>query len=146
VSQAFAPTTGRLRTDAGEEIGPGLTRADFLGSSLAGEAEHLIGSEPYSSWRIARHLDGLPFRLGLYFQGDRLEMVVLALDDPAFGSSWADWTRENETARKRAHDAWLGTVDPAIGEGRSVDWGSVQSVYDDHSAGSQIVLVYAARA
>ena len=142
MTAAVDPFSGIVTTDAGEQIGPGLARPSFLASSLAVEAELLVRNEPHASWRISRRLGGRPFRVGLFFEDERLRMVVLALDDPAFGSGWDTWSREREMARKAAHEAWLASFDPAIGEGRVYPWGSVSSVYDDRSAGSQIVLRY----
>lgn len=82
--------------------------------------------------------------MALYFEAERLDMVILALDDPAFGNSWADWSREGEEARKAAHEAWLARIDPAIGDGRDEPWGFVSSMFDEKSGGSEIVIRYRA--
>jgi hypothetical protein len=95
------------------------------------------------SWLVTRSLAGRPFRLGLYFHGERLEMAVLALDEPAFGTSWADWSLATEMARKAAHEDWLAAIDPSLGEGRGFPWGVLDSTYDQKAGGSQIVLRYA---
>jgi hypothetical protein len=141
-SGTFDPSSGTLTTDDGEQIGPGLTRTEFLASPLAATAEPLSINEPHASWRVARSFGRRPFQLGLFFEADRLQVVVLAQEDALFGSSWTDWSLEREMARKAAHEAWLATFDPAIGHSHGYDWGSVQSIYDDRSAGSQIVLNY----
>ena len=75
MTQAFDPSSGILTTELREQIGPALSRPAFLASSLAVDAAPLISNEPHASWRIARSLDGRPFRLGLYFEADRLHMV-----------------------------------------------------------------------
>jgi hypothetical protein len=141
----FDLATGTLRTDLGESLGPDLTRAEFLAGPMASGAEVLVRNEPYVSWRIEREIGGRPFAVGIYFDGDRLTMVILALADPAFGSSWADWTAERELARKAAHDAWLGQIEPAIGDAREEAWGFVSSIVDDRSGGAEIVIRYGAR-
>ncbi len=145
MSTGFDPSSGTLTTGADEAIGPDLTREAFLESPLGSGAELLISNPPNASWVLSRTLGGRPFRVGCYFVGQRLEMVVLALDDSRFGTSWTSWSREGELARKAAHDAWLAEADPSIGESRSYGWGFVQSVYDDHTSGSQIAIVYADR-
>jgi hypothetical protein len=137
----FDSATGSLRTDQGEPIGPRLTRTTFLASSLAAGARTLVVNEPWHSWRIDRSIAARPFRLGLYFEGERLHMVVLAIDEPAFGGpTWAEWSRELEDRRREAHTAWLAQFDASIGDDRTFDWGRVASIYDDRSGGSEIVL------
>lgn len=144
-SGIFDPATGTLTADDGAEIGPELTKTGFLASALAAGAEFLVANEPHRSWSVARSIGGRPFRVGLWFEGERLAMVVAVLDDPSYGRSWADWSREREDARKAAHEAWLAAFDPSIGDGRDYPWGFVSSTYDDRSGGSEIVIRYGER-
>jgi hypothetical protein len=141
----FDLRTGTLTTDDGETIGPELSRMAFLAGSLARGAESLVANGPWHSWRLRRTIGGRAFHAGLYFEDERLDMVVLALDDPAFGRSWAEWSREHEQDRKAAHEAWLAASDPSIGDGREEPWGFVSSVFDEKSGGSEIVIRYGAR-
>jgi hypothetical protein len=143
---SFDSTTGSIRTDAGDVIGGTLTRAAFLASALAAGARTLVSNEPWHSWLLERSITGRPFKLGLYFEGERLDMVVLAIDERAFGGpTWAEWSRDLEERRREAHTAWLAQFDASIGEGREYDWGRVASIYDDRSGGSEIVVRYAAQ-
>jgi hypothetical protein len=144
-SGGFDPTTGTLTTDDGATIGVALTRTAFLASPLAAGAQALVVNEPHASWSVAQPMGGRPFRIGLYFEGERLTMVVAALDDPSFGRTWPDRTREREEARKAAHEAWLAQFDPSIGDGRDYPWGFVSSIFDDRSGGSEIVIRYGER-
>ncbi len=134
--------TGTITTDAGERIRPDLRRNAFEASSLAEGATVVTSNEPWMSWSIGRSLGGRPFRLGLYFHGERLEMVVMAIDEHAFGTSWEDWSLANEMARKAAHEEWLAAIDPSLGHGREARWGVLDSTYDAKGGGSQIVLRY----
>ena len=136
--------TGTITTDAGERIRPDLRRNAFEASGLADGATVLTRNDPWMSWSVARSIGGRPFRLGLYFHRERLEMVVMAIDEPAFGSSWADWSLASEMARKAAHEEWLAKIDPSLGEGREFPWGVLESTYDEKGGGSQIVLRYRA--
>jgi hypothetical protein len=145
MTSGFELQTGTLTTDEGERIRPDMTRATFLASSLATGAEILVRNEPWVSWAAARAIDRRRFRLGIYFEGERLDMLILALDDPAFGTSWDDWTRERELGRKAAHEAWLATVDPSIEDGRDEPWGFIGSTFDEKSGGSEIVIRYGAK-
>ena len=95
------------------------------------------------SWSVARLLGARPFRLGLCFHDEGLEMVVMAIDEPAFGTSWADWSLASEMARKAAHEEWLAAIHPSLGDGRTFRWGVLESTYDEKGGGSQIVLRYA---
>jgi len=145
VSAGFDPATGNMTTDDGAVVGPTLSRTAFLVSALVDGADPLPFNEPHVSWRVTRAILGRPFALGLYFEGERLTMVIAALNDPSLGASWVDWSREREDARKIAHEAWLATFDPSIGDGRDYSWGFVSSVYDDRSGGSEIVIRYGER-
>ena len=141
----FEAATGRLTTDAGDAIGQDMTRAAFLDSAIGEHAAVLVENEPHASWLVSTKLDGRAFRLALYFEGQRLDMLILALDDPAFGTGWESWSRDGELARKAAHEAWLARLDRSIGEGRNFPWGFVSSIYDERSGGSEIVIRYGAR-
>jgi hypothetical protein len=142
---AFDVAAGTLTTGAGDVLGPGLTRTAFLASAIGHDAESLVVNPPFASWRIRCLLDGRPFRVGLFFDDERLTMLIAALDDPAFGASWADWTRDAELRRKAAHDAWLAIADPGLADGRNQAWGFVASVMDEKSGGAEIVIRYGAR-
>ena len=140
----FDAAPGTLTTDTGERIGPSLTRGAFLASSLAEGGRVLVENPPWMSWAIGRSIAGRPFGLGLYFEGERLDLVLLALDEAAFGGpTWDDWTLEGEMDRNAAHRAWLASIAPSIGEDRTFPWGRVVSTYDSKSGGSEIVLRYA---
>ena len=135
--------TGAIFTDAGERIHALLRRTDFERSDLGRGAAVLTRNEPWLSYLIDRAIGGRPFKVALYFEAEHLDMVLLAIDEPQFGTSWAEWSLESEMARKAAHEAWLAeTVAPGLGEGRKFNWGLLQSSYDVKGGGSEIVVRY----
>ena len=140
----FDPGSGTITLDDRGELRPATTRASFLASPLAQGAMTLVLNEPHASWAIARTIAGRPFRIALYFEADRLAMLTLALAEPEFGRSWADWSSEGEERRRAAHDAWLTEADASIGTGREYDWGFVSSIFEERSGGSEIVIRYGA--
>jgi hypothetical protein len=77
----------------------------------------------------------------LWFREQQLTMVSLMASDPRFGTSWADYSLENEMARKASHDAWLSRV---LGPNRNFSWGKVWSAYDERGAFSDMGVKYAA--
>jgi len=66
-------------------------------------------------------------------------MIDLACNDPAYGTSWADFSMESEMKRKAAHDRWLA---PSVGKRRDFPWGTIASEYDDRAGGSSITIRY----
>ena len=93
-------------------IAPSLTRAQFLVSALAKGAVTFVDNEPFHSWKINRTLRSceVDFVVVLFFSGERLTMISLMNTDPRFGTSWADYSLENELARKASHDQWLARI------------------------------------
>lgn len=142
MSIALDTKTGTLTTDRGEAITPSLTRSSFLASSLGSEAVPSVRNEPYASWWVRRELGGRSFHITIYFEGERLRSLDLALTDSAFGTTWSDWSRERELARKAAHDSWLSEVDSTLAPPRRYGWGQVASVFDERAGASVIVLAF----
>ncbi|HYQ27913.1 MAG TPA: hypothetical protein VER04_11865 [Polyangiaceae bacterium] len=122
---------------------PGLTLADFLASDAWPRRELQRDAKPWSIWKV----DDLRTKqhqltASISFHDERLHSTSLAIVDPTFGESWAEWSLERELARKAAHDRLLGED---IGLQRSFVWGTVRSAYDPKSGGSSIVVQYAAQ-
>jgi hypothetical protein len=102
-------TNGTLRIDGCRTaLGPRLTRAAFLASPLAAAASDLVVNERWHSWQLpGSRIDGLTFLVGVFYEGERLDMIQLFLQDPRYGTSWEDMTEEKEEARRVAQWDWL---------------------------------------
>ena len=123
-------------------FGADFSRGEFLHSPLVKNASVFVKNEPYCSYQIGTfRADDLSLIISLWFFGKKLESVELVHHTAEqFGSSWADWTEENELKRKAIHDAWL---EKQLGKPPYIyDWGAVSSVYDERSGGSSIVVRY----
>lgn len=92
--------------ETGESVGPATTAAAAQALRIFARARlHLGGGKARLS--IDRCLiGGRPFNITLHFDGPRLARIDLFALQAADGKSWNDWTRENEMARKAAHEAW----------------------------------------
>jgi hypothetical protein len=151
---AIDPATGTVAlaygADAPATLGPETRRAAFLASALGARATPLVMNEPWCSWRVGGvELGGLPFALGVYFNGEALWALDLALIDARFGTSWDDWSEAKEQARDAAHKAWLvvqlGRSDAPHAR-RSYPWGEVAASFDQKGGGSSIWIRYGADA
>src|SRR4029077_1408756 len=103
------PETGSISfDDTPVSIGPDLTRQQFL-IEWAGNAVDWIVNEPCHSWKLrGRHISAaVSFDVLLFFEGERLAMVHMLDSEARFGTSWDDWSQENEMQRKASHDKWL---------------------------------------
>lgn len=121
-----------------ERITSNLTRKEFLSLTMGKQAKIFVQNEPYCSFRIEAKLGADDFILVLWFEGQTLNRVTLQLSDDRYGSSWDDWTEENELARKQAHDDWL----KAHGLSKQYPWGKILSLYDSRGGSSTIEIVY----
>jgi hypothetical protein len=140
----IARTTGEVELPSnGVRISPSLTREEFLASALARASRELVRNEPYCTFALPpAQFDAHQFAWSLSFHGSRLESVTIACADPEFGSSWADWSEERELARKRFHDVLLQSVLGPDWNRHPFSWGRVDSVFDQKSGASSIVLRY----
>jgi len=123
------------------QISSELTRAAFLSSPIAEKAVVCVKNEPWCSWSLSPTVTGeTTWYAHLYFHGERLNRVDLAIGATNESQSWDDWTKENEMARKMVHDALLsenlGT--PPY----DYTWGKVFSVFDERRGGSCIIVDY----
>jgi hypothetical protein len=137
------PSTGALAfEEPAIQIAPTLTRSQFRGADWAAGAISQTANEPWHSWKLPAERyrsRGVAFVVVLYFHGERLAMIDLACNEPAYGKSWADFSMENEMKRKHAHDQWLV---PSVGKQRDFPWGTITSEYDDRAGGSSIIIRY----
>jgi hypothetical protein len=84
------------------------------------------------------------------FEAGRLVHVTLLADDPSFGTSWYDFTLEQENARRAVHDAFLtSALGPAheadeahYSKAWSLPWGRVRSSHDPRSGSTDIQILY----
>ena len=141
---------GMIHADNGEiELAPDLrvgartTEAEFLRSKLARRAKALTPSPGFSAYRLDRQLIfGRSFRMTLRFHHGRLVAIELYQVGAVSKASWAEWSKEEESARKADHDAWLASLlgPPPY----AYAWGSIGSTYDPLGGYSHIMIRYGA--
>ena len=147
---ALNPATGALKLDDyGTALAPALTRKAFLASPLGKAMRDLIVNEPWHSWQLADcRINGRTFLLGVFYEGERLDMIQLFLQDSRYGTSWEDFSPEKEKARHAAHWRWLRSqlgsagARSSSGNERRFAWGSVGAYYDPRNEESSIVVSY----
>lgn len=104
----FDTSTGTLQL-RGSSLNPRTSRRDFLSGPLAKGAIISVKNEPWCSWQLDSEplSDGFQLHLVVYFHGNKLNFISLALGHPQFGTSWDDWSPEKEKARHEAHVRYL---------------------------------------
>jgi hypothetical protein len=135
------PATGSFLFCGGAiEVGPCLTRSQFLESAVARGATISVRNEPWCSWVLAARPDGAQqFSTRLQFLGETLTDVDLC-DTSGSDRTWGDWSREEERRREERHALWLREVL----DGRTTFvWGRVWSGYDEKGGSAVIVIRYA---
>jgi hypothetical protein len=121
------------------QLGPGFTRDELLALPLASHTQ--VANEPHHSYMIGAHeIAGLTFIITLYFYGQQLESISLAHIAKEFGTSWDDWSEEQELQRKAVHDRWL--IEQTGQASHVYPWGEIGSDYDPRSGGSSITIRY----
>lgn len=132
--------TGELISDSGNRIGPNIKRDMFLASEISENATIFVKNEPWCSYRVAElRISGLNFIIILFFYGQDLNRIDMLNSNPQFGETWNDWSEEKELQRKESHEKWL---DKIIGSKRNFSWGNIDSVYDQKSGTSLIIITY----
>jgi hypothetical protein len=134
------PLTGSFKFAAGTvEVGPRLTRSQFLESAVAKEATIAVQNEPWCSWDLAERPDGgQQFATRLQFHGETLTNVDLC-DTSGSDRTWPDWSRDQERRRERRHAQWLREV---LDARTTFSWGTVWSGYDEKAGSAVIVIRY----
>ncbi len=137
------PHTGDLVTADGLPIGPETTREGFEASAVGRSSEVSVRNEPWCSYALPLlHMEGRTFGATIYFYGEEAESISLTIADPAFGSSWEDWSDENERRRHIAHEEWLAET---IGAERDFSWGIVWAGRDAKTTDAHMIIRYAGR-
>jgi hypothetical protein len=133
-------STGGLELESGLVLSPALSRSQFLTSPAAIKSTILIRNEPWCSFRLEAAAEDVV--LAVFFKGEVLESVHIAVIDSRFGAGWDDWSVEKETQRKEANDRWL--LAHGLTPGEKYAWGSVWSGFDPKGGFSSVVICYAA--
>jgi len=134
------PQTGALTTPEGV-VSRDTTKSSVLASPMFVSGDYTNEKAGWFNAVLRPQLvDGRQFLVSLFFHEEHLHSITLIDGDPRFGTSWDDWSREKEEARRKSHDEWLvGTLGSIKTDW---PWGQLYSVYDDKSAGSSITLLY----
>lgn len=137
-------TTGRICFLEQETVvGPALSLEQFLASSLGSQTLRLLRNGPFSCYQLPLvDCCGRRFSWDLSFEGSILRRVAIACADPVFGSSWADWCQDGESARKRLHDHLLESCLGAAWNELKLEWGSIESTFDARTGAASIVVRY----
>jgi hypothetical protein len=130
-------TSGELRFDTGESLGPALTQQAFQATPMGATASSLGAA----GFRLGpREIAGQKFEASIWFVGNALRRVDLSMVQPVEATSWDDYSEDRELARKAKHDAWL---DAQLGpDPWRLSWGDVQSDWDPRSGSSSIIIAY----
>ena len=134
------PETGDLAFEQpAASFGPRTMRNAVLLSPWAAAGEP--GDRAAPTRLEGRYLSGgVAFGVVLRFEGRRLAAAELWNDDPKFGTSWDDFSREQELLRKATHDEWLTAC---LGDRRTFPWGTARAYFDERGGSNTIVVEYA---
>ena len=137
------PVSGEvILTTTGVRLGPRTTRDAFLASAIGQHATPGTINPPwanYGAFLAAGEIGPFPADVSLQFRDEALVWVTIMNLSEEFGTSWDDWSREKEEARRRAHNEWLRTS--GLPPGR-YPFAEVWSDYSEKDALSKIVIQY----
>ena len=128
-----------------ESLSRHVTREAFLNSSLAKRASIEVENGQYCSWRLppTKWEDGKWWVTVIYFEGERLYQLILAASETEASRGWEDWSEERERDLKIHYATILKKTIGFSGVGPDkFPWGMVETVYDERSAGSYIIIKY----
>lgn len=147
----------------GETIGPALGCRAFAETQAAkaGSVHVAAGRSTFELRNCT--IAGARFHARIEYLGESLQRIDLMMLSGRDGASWADWTRANEMARKRAHESWAAAAigrelllkpylmpEPIIPFDAGEDhprhavfpWGELLSFYDSKGGASYLSLCY----
>lgn len=117
-----------------------ISKVDTKSSFLTKNSTLILDTFNNNEWITYRLINFQEVIISLIFNGEKLKQIHLVSIDPNSGGDWNSWSIESEKVRKQIHDKWLTTdlyTQPYVYE-----WGKVDSVYDDKSGCSQIIIHY----
>ena len=93
----------------------------------------------YSSDQI---INGEKFMLAVCYRPDqKLGRIQLSIITSKHANSWEEWDEQKEREIKVLQDKWL-LENFNIVEGKTFNWGTIKSLYDDKSGSSYISIKY----
>jgi hypothetical protein len=122
-------------------LSPKMTREEFLASPLAKNSKIGISNEPHCSWRIPPSFwKDRWWSVMVYFLDQKICMITLSAWENQDGPRWEDWSKEEQLRLKEFHSKTLRGLFGFFPYRFS--WGKVESIYDEKSASSSIVISY----
>ena len=121
-------------------IPPTMTKAEFVESPLF-ESGDWTNEEAgwYSASCRMLSFNDVQIGASVMFEHETMRSVTLWSEDPVFGTSWDDYSREKELARHARHIEWLSSI---LGHwGRQFPWGHISAGGYDGKAGFSVIGV-----
>jgi hypothetical protein len=121
-----------------------VTREAFLNSSLAKSASLQVENGEYCSWRLSpTKWDDKWWTTVVYFEGERLYQLILAASETQVNPGWEGWSEELERDMQIYYSTVLEKLTGVLGvKLYEFPWGTVETIYDERSAGSYIIIKY----
>ena len=123
-----------------------LTREVFLNSSLAQGASVQVENGEYCSWRLSptKWENDKWWITVVYFKGELLYQLMLAASEAEVSSGRESWSEEREMSMKSYYESVLEKLFGFSGvHPYKFHWGLIETVYDERSLGSYIIIKYA---
>ncbi len=134
-------TGGITLPEIGASISASLSCSQFLKTPAFDGASVVVRNGLWCTYRL-QDIAQASSRLCvvLQFHGEQLQSLNLTHFSERFGTSWSDWSEEQELARKAFHEDWL-TRELGIRLGH-YPWGDISSNYDPKGGSSSIIIRY----
>jgi len=133
------PASGNVELEGSElVISSNLTLSEFLSSSAGAFAQLDVRNAPYETYSISLKDSLSTFGVSLVFESQRLDSARLEKITP--GSTWANWSQENELEGKSENDKMLMATFRETPH--KFPWGEAVSVFDPRSGSAHITIRY----
>lgn len=138
------PGDGSIRMDSPRiTISRELTLDQFEKSALARVSREASQNAPWSRYQFKPVvIAGESFAGDICFKVGRVYSITLCVLRKEAGDSWAEWSENGEIERRKFHDSLLASALGIGWEQRRFGWGSLYSVFDQRSGGSNIEIIY----
>jgi hypothetical protein len=118
-----------------------MTKAEFIAGPLFLDGDW---TNEKAGWYSAScgllTFDDVQLGASVMFEHETLRYVSLWSNEPAFGTSWADYSRDKEIARHSWHVSWLTSQ---LGNwGRQFPWGRISAGGYDGKSGQSVIALY----
>jgi hypothetical protein len=129
------PQNGTIKFSQELTISKSLSKSEFLESPVSTHSTVLVENPPYITYKLPVTNE---ISSSLCFNDEKILNFSFSSAKACFGTSWSDWSKENELKRNSENSRILNQL--KLSTSTEYTWAKIWSGFDEKSGSSSVVI------